>query len=95
MRAVLPVLARPEARHMLMVGLGAGTALEAVPSTLEDIDVIEIEPRVITANEVFRSRRAVDPPAAAHATFGRPRRRLGQGSVCRPVRERRESAGAV
>jgi spermidine synthase len=59
----LPFLARPEAQHMLVVGLGAGTALEAVPQALVDIDVIELEPRVIEANLRFRSRRAVDPLA--------------------------------
>src|SRR4029434_807123 len=36
-------LARPEARSMLVVGFGAGTALEAVSKTLERIDVIELE----------------------------------------------------
>jgi spermidine synthase len=59
----LPFLARPDARHALIVGLGAGTALEAMPTTLEDIDVIELEPRVIEANVRFRARRAIDPLA--------------------------------
>ena len=59
----LPALARPDAQHMLVVGLGAGTALEAVPRALADIDVIEIEPRVIEANRHFRARRAIDPLA--------------------------------
>jgi spermidine synthase len=57
----LPSLARPDARHVLVIGLGAGTALEALPDTSADIDVIEIEPRVIEANQRFRARRAVDP----------------------------------
>lgn len=57
----LPVLARPEARSMLVVGLGAGTALEAVPRGFPDLDVIELEPRVVEANEVYRTRRAIDP----------------------------------
>jgi hypothetical protein len=60
---VLPFLARPEARHVLVVGLGAGTALEAVPASLADVDVVELEPRVIEANARFRERRAVDPLA--------------------------------
>ncbi len=59
----LPALARPEARRMLVVGLGAGTALEAVARTFSDVDVIELEPEVIAANERFRGRRAVDPLA--------------------------------
>ncbi len=59
----LPVLARPDAHHVLVIGLGAGTALEALPTALEDVDVIELEPRVIEANEHFRGRRAIDPLA--------------------------------
>lgn len=59
----LPFLARPGARHVLVVGFGAGTALEAVPRALADVDVIEIEPQVIAANERFRAERAVDPLA--------------------------------
>ncbi len=59
----LPLLARPEARHVLVVGLGAGTALEAVPTLLPDVDVVELEPRVVEANQRFRARRAVDPLA--------------------------------
>ncbi len=58
----LPFLARPDARRVLVVGLGAGTALEALPP-VEDLDVIELEPRVIEANERYRARRAVDPLA--------------------------------
>ena len=67
----LPCLARPDARRMLVVGLGAGTALEAVPRTLEDIDVIEFEPRVIEANQRFRARRAIDPLGACRAPSAR------------------------
>ncbi len=57
----LPVLARPEARSMLVVGLGAGTALEAIPERFPDLDVIELEARVIEANLRYRTARAVDP----------------------------------
>jgi spermidine synthase len=57
----LPILARPEARSMLVVGLGAGTALEAIPERFPDLDVIELEPRVIEANARYRARRAIDP----------------------------------
>lgn len=56
----LPFLARPEAREALVVGLGAGTALEAMPRTLAEVDVVELEPRVIEANQRFRRERAVD-----------------------------------
>ena len=54
-------LARPEARSMLVVGFGAGTALEAVSKTLERIDVIELEPQVIAANRLMQASRRVDP----------------------------------
>ncbi|MCC6764337.1 MAG: fused MFS/spermidine synthase, partial [Deltaproteobacteria bacterium] len=57
----LPFAARPGARRVLIVGLGAGTALEALPDALADVDLIEIEPRVIEANRRFRTARAVDP----------------------------------
>ena len=59
----LPVLARPEARSLLMVGLGAGLALETMPSTLERIDVVEIEPEVVAANRAVSDRRWRDPLA--------------------------------
>ncbi|MCC6850017.1 MAG: fused MFS/spermidine synthase [Deltaproteobacteria bacterium] len=61
----LPFAARPDAQRVLVVGLGAGTALEALPRTLPDVDLIEIEPRVIEANRRFRAERAVDPLALA------------------------------
>jgi len=60
---VLPVLARPSARSLLMVGLGGGAALETLPSTLERIDVIELEPEVVAANRAVGTRRWRDPLA--------------------------------
>jgi spermidine synthase len=54
-------LARPEARSMLVIGFGAGTALEAVSKTLERIDVIELEPEVLAINRLMQRGRAVDP----------------------------------
>jgi spermidine synthase len=54
-------LARPEARSMLVIGFGAGTALEAVSKTLERIDVIELEPQVIAANRLMQKGRRIDP----------------------------------
>jgi spermidine synthase len=59
----LPSLARPETHTLLVVGLGAGSALEAVPSTVESVDVVELEPRVVDANRWLGDRRAVDPLA--------------------------------
>ncbi len=58
---VLPALARPDARSMLVIGLGGGVALEGVPPTLERIDVVELEPEVIAANRAIADERRRDP----------------------------------
>jgi len=59
----LPTLARPEANSMLIVGYGGGVALEGVPPHIRDIDVIELEPMVIRANQAVVRQRGVDPLA--------------------------------
>jgi spermidine synthase len=59
----LPVLARPEAKSMLVIGFGGGALLETVPGTLHSIDAVEIEPAVIEANQVIRGDREIDPLA--------------------------------
>lgn len=59
----LPALARPEARSMLVVGLGGGLLLEYVPPTIEDLEVVELEPLVIEANRVVAPKRGRDPLA--------------------------------
>jgi spermidine synthase len=61
--SMLPVLERPETRHALVVGLGGGGTLAGVPSSVESIDVIELEPEVIEANRQVPSRRGGDPLA--------------------------------
>ena len=48
--AMLPVLARPEAESMLVVGLGGGNTVGGVPASVQRIDVIELEPEVVAAN---------------------------------------------
>jgi predicted membrane-bound spermidine synthase len=60
---MLPVLARPEARSLLLIGLGGGLTLQAIPSIIENIDVIELEPEVIRANQAVAGERDVDPLA--------------------------------
>jgi spermidine synthase len=60
---LLPVLARPEARSLLLIGLGGGLTLQAIPSIIENIDVIELEPEVIRANQAVATERDVDPLA--------------------------------
>lgn len=60
--AIGPLL-RPDARSMLVVGLGGGVSLEQIPLHIERIDVIELEPEVVAANRWLSPRRAVDPLA--------------------------------
>lgn len=59
--SALPMLARPEAKEMLVVGFGGGQVIEGVPPGIEKIDVIELEPEVIEANRAFTSERAFNP----------------------------------
>jgi hypothetical protein len=59
----LAVIARPEARDMLIVGFGGGVVIEGVPPSVRRIDVIELEPKVIEANLQTRSLRKRDPLA--------------------------------
>lgn len=60
---ILPTLARPEARDILVVGLGGGVAIELVPPSVERIDVIELEPEVVVANRQLSPLRRFDPLA--------------------------------
>ena len=59
----LAVLARPEAREMLIVGFGGGVVVEAVPPSVQRIDVIELEPEVIEANRITAHLRKRNPLA--------------------------------
>ena len=59
--STLPVLARPDTRDMLIVGFGAGVAVEGVPPSVASIDVIELEPKVIDANRLIGPERQIDP----------------------------------
>jgi spermidine synthase len=60
---MLPVLAHPAARSLLLVGLGGANALEAVPSSVEAVDVIELEGEVVRANSRIGAARGRDPLA--------------------------------
>ncbi|MEB2344490.1 MAG: fused MFS/spermidine synthase [Deltaproteobacteria bacterium] len=60
---ILPTLARPESRELLVVGLGGGVAIELVPPSIERIDVIELEPEVVEANRRLSPLRRFDPLA--------------------------------
>ncbi len=57
----LTTLARPDARSMLVVGFGGGVALEGVAPHVTDLDVVELEPRVISANLAVSDERNHDP----------------------------------
>jgi spermidine synthase len=59
----LPAMVRPEARSLLLIGLGGGQAAEHLPRTLEQIDVVELEPEVVEANRVVAAGRRQDPLA--------------------------------
>jgi spermidine synthase len=57
----LAVIARPQARDMLIVGFGGGVVVEGVPPSVRKIDVIELEPKVIEANRQTSAMRKRDP----------------------------------
>jgi spermidine synthase len=59
--SIMAVLARPDARDMLIVGFGGGNVAQAVPPSVRRVDVIELEPRVIEANRAIASQRQRDP----------------------------------
>ncbi|HXV37054.1 MAG TPA: fused MFS/spermidine synthase [Myxococcota bacterium] len=58
---LLPALMRPEARSMLMIGLGGGLSLESVPSSFESINTIELEREVIEAHRALAPLRGFSP----------------------------------
>jgi spermidine synthase len=57
----IAVLARPDTRNMLIVGFGGGVVVEGVPPSVDHVDVIELEPQVIAANEATRHLRKRNP----------------------------------
>ena len=59
--SALPAWIRPDARRLLVIGLGGGVALEILPRSYETIDVIELEPEVLAANRRIASLRERDP----------------------------------
>jgi len=61
--SLLPTAARPETRQMLIIGLGGSKTLEATASTVESIDVIELEEEVVKANRLIpREIQPLDDP---------------------------------
>jgi spermidine synthase len=59
----LAVLSSASTDNLLLVGYGGGAVLEDVPEAIKHIDVIEIEPRVIDANQATRGFRKREPLA--------------------------------
>ncbi|MFP6608517.1 MAG: fused MFS/spermidine synthase [Myxococcota bacterium] len=59
----LPAWGRPDAKSILIVGFGGGLIVAAVHPNFEKIDVIELESKMITANELIADERLKDPLA--------------------------------
>jgi spermidine synthase len=57
----LTVIARPRTESMLVIGYGGGVVLDAVPPSVRQVDVIELEPKVIDANRALTPMRKRDP----------------------------------
>ena len=57
----LTTLARPEARSMLVIGFGGGVALEGVSPHVDNLDVVELEPNILSANLAVSDERNHDP----------------------------------
>ena len=57
----LAVIARPRTESMLIVGYGGGVVIEGVPPSVQTVDVIELEPRVIAANRATQALRKRNP----------------------------------
>lgn len=61
MLGAMPLLVRPDIESALIIGLGTGAAVTGVPPTVKEIDVIELEPKVIEANNLISERRKYQP----------------------------------
>ncbi len=59
---LLPVLARPDAARVLIIGLGGGNTLGAIPQSVENIELIELEPEVVIANRIVGADRLDGAP---------------------------------
>lgn len=59
----LPIVARPDARSLLIIGFGGGVCAEGVPEHIRTIDGIELESEVLAANRSIADQRIIDPLA--------------------------------
>ena len=57
----LPPLLNPQCESMLVIGLGGGVAVQDVAPSVKSIDVIELEPAVVEANQRVATLRTKDP----------------------------------
>lgn len=57
----LPLALRPESRSLLVIGLGGAQSLQGIPSSVKEIDVVEIEEQVLAANRYAGPWRQEDP----------------------------------
>jgi spermidine synthase len=67
--APIAALAAPRAASMLIVGLGGGSVVDGAPPSIQAIDVIELEPRVVAANRALAGERKRDPLADPRVTI--------------------------
>lgn len=61
MLGAFPAMIRPDTQSALIVGFGAGKAVTGLPPTVKDVDVIELEPKVIAANRSVTDRVKFNP----------------------------------
>ncbi len=59
--APLASVMRPEARDMLVIGYGGGVVVEGIAPNIRNVDVIELEPKVIDANRATERLRRRSP----------------------------------
>ena len=57
----LPALLRPDAKELVVIGLGGGVSVEALPASYEHVHVIELEAEVVEANRIAGPWRFHDP----------------------------------
>ena len=61
--AVLPCLLNLDAESVLVIGLGGGEVVNAIPPQIKTIDVVELEEKVVEANRQIAAARVKDPLA--------------------------------
>ncbi len=59
--SLLPSIARPDSKTMLVAGFGGGVVVENLPPSIEQADVLELEPKVIDANALISENRKYKP----------------------------------